>query len=75
MKAVVTIFDAVRVPLDYKYVAMGKDIYLQGHSAGMTAEARKTVEKLGILFKGPMETPKGKGKSFFLTFKFLYQTF
>jgi isocitrate dehydrogenase len=27
----------------------------------MTPEAKHTIESLGILFKGPMETPKGKG--------------
>jgi isocitrate dehydrogenase len=27
----------------------------------MTPEAKHTIEELGILFKGPMETPKGKG--------------
>ncbi len=27
----------------------------------MTPEAQHTIEELGILFKGPMETPKGKG--------------
>jgi isocitrate dehydrogenase len=27
----------------------------------MTPEAQQTIESLGILFKGPMETPKGKG--------------
>src|SRR4029077_4260487 len=32
-----------------------------GYSNGMTPEAQQTIESLGILFKGPMETPKGKG--------------
>jgi isocitrate dehydrogenase len=27
----------------------------------MTPEAQQTIESLGLLFKGPMETPKGKG--------------
>jgi isocitrate dehydrogenase len=27
----------------------------------MTPEAQQSIESLGILFKGPMETPKGKG--------------
>src|SRR5437868_13991410 len=33
----------------------------QGLLNGMTPEAQRTIETLGILFKGPMETPKGKG--------------
>src|SRR6201982_734853 len=27
----------------------------------MTPEGQQTIERLGVLFKGPMETPKGKG--------------
>jgi isocitrate dehydrogenase len=40
---------------------MGKDWYLKGYSSGMTPEAKETVESTRILFKGPMETPKGSG--------------
>jgi isocitrate/isopropylmalate dehydrogenase len=40
---------------------MGKWVFDKGHSDGMTPEARQAIESLGILFKGPMETPKGKG--------------
>jgi isocitrate dehydrogenase len=61
MTAVLKVFEAARVPLSYNYVDMGKSIYLGGHSTGMTPDARDTVERLGILFKGPMETPKGTG--------------
>ncbi|KAJ3327963.1 hypothetical protein HDU76_010824 [Blyttiomyces sp. JEL0837] len=61
MNATLRIFEAVKIPFDYKFVDMGKDIYLKGYGNGMTQEAKDTVEKLGILFKGPMETPKGAG--------------
>ena len=40
---------------------MGKWVFDKGFSNGMTPEAQHTIEELGILFKGPMETPKGKG--------------
>jgi isocitrate dehydrogenase len=40
---------------------MGKWVFDKGYSNGMTPEAQNTIEELGILFKGPMETPKGKG--------------
>ena len=61
MTSVLQVFEAARVPLKYNYVDMGKSIYLGGHSTGMTPEERDPVERLGILFKGPMETPKGTG--------------
>lgn len=61
MSAVLKIFDANQVPLEYEMVEMGKWVFDKGFSNGMTPDAQKTIEQLGILFKGPMETPKGKG--------------
>lgn len=61
MDAVLKIFNAGKVPLKYEFVEMGKWVFDKGFSNGMTPEAKDTIEKLGILFKGPMETPKGKG--------------
>jgi isocitrate dehydrogenase len=61
MDAVLSIFDAAEVPLQYQVVEMGKWVFDKGFSNGMTPEAQQTIESVGILFKGPMETPKGKG--------------
>ena len=61
MDAVLSIFNAGKVPLEYTFVDMGKWVFDKGFSNGMTPEAQLTIEELGILFKGPMETPKGKG--------------
>ncbi|KAJ3117304.1 hypothetical protein HDU96_007210 [Phlyctochytrium bullatum] len=61
MDATLKIFEAAKIPLSYNFVEMGKEVYLKGNNNGMTPEAKSTVEKLGILFKGPMETPKGTG--------------
>ncbi|NCI47518.1 NADP-dependent isocitrate dehydrogenase [Sediminibacterium soli] len=61
MAAVLSVFDAARVPLDYEFVDMGKWVFDKGYSNGMTPEAQQVIETNGILFKGPMETPKGKG--------------
>lgn len=61
MDAVLSVFQANKVPLSYDYVDMGKWVFDKGHSNGMTPDAKNTIEKLGVLFKGPMETPKGKG--------------
>ena len=61
MDAVINVFNAARVPLEYQFVDMGKWVFDKGFSNGMTPEAKSTIEELGILFKGPMETPKGKG--------------
>jgi isocitrate dehydrogenase len=61
MEAVLQIFKAGKVELEYEFVDMGKWVFDKGFSNGMTPEAQQTIEDLGILFKGPMETPKGKG--------------
>ncbi len=61
MDAVLAIFTAAKVPLEYDFIDMGKSIYDKGYSTGMTDEAHASVESTGILFKGPMETPKGGG--------------
>jgi len=61
MDAVLGIFNAGKVPLEYVPVEMGKWVFDKGFPGGMTPEAKLTIEDLGILFKGPMETPKGKG--------------
>ena len=76
MDAVLSIFSAVNVDIEYEYVEMGKDVFLAGHSTGMTPEAQKSIEGNGILFKGPMETPKGKGmKSINVTARKVWSTF
>ena len=61
MEAVIHVFNAAKVPLAYQFVDMGKWVFDKGFSNGMTPEAKATIEDLGILFKGPMETPKGTG--------------
>ncbi|MDA8886460.1 isocitrate/isopropylmalate family dehydrogenase [Bacteroidia bacterium] len=61
MNAVLSIFEAATVPLEYDYVDMGKGVYDKGYSTGMTDGAKASIEATGILFKGPMETPKGGG--------------
>src|ERR1700750_1209901 len=61
MDAVLSIFKAAGLPLEFVFVDMGKWVFDKGYSNGMTPEAQQTIESLGILFKGPMETPKGKG--------------
>jgi isocitrate dehydrogenase len=61
MDAVLSVFNAAHVPLEYEVIEMGKWVFDKGYSNGMTPSAQQAIEHLGILFKGPMETPKGKG--------------
>jgi len=76
MDSVIKIFDAANAPLNYHYVDMGKDWFNKGFSTGMTPEATETIEEHGVLFKGPMETPKGKGvKSINVTARKVWNTY
>lgn len=76
MDAVLTIFKANKVPLEYEFVDMGKWVFDKGFNNGMTPEAKQSIESLGILFKGPMETPKGKGvKSINVTARKTWNTY
>ena len=76
MDATLSIFEANKVPLEYEFVDMGKWVFDKGFSNGMTPEAKLTIENLGLLFKGPMETPKGKGvKSINVTARKTWNTF
>ncbi|KAJ1422639.1 hypothetical protein B484DRAFT_432890 [Ochromonadaceae sp. CCMP2298] len=76
MRASIAVLNAVRAPLDYHNVDMGKTFYLSGNSTGMTQAAKEKVEETRILFKGPMETPKGAGmKSINVTARKVWSTY
>ena len=76
MQAVLSIFEANQVPLEYEFVEMGKWVFDKGFSNGMTPEAQQAIETFGVLFKGPMETPKGKGvKSINVTARKTWNTY
>ncbi|MCB9603419.1 MAG: isocitrate dehydrogenase [Sandaracinus sp.] len=76
MEATLAVFRAARVPLEYELVPMGRRVAEAGEPSGITTDARASVERTGILFKGPMETPKGGGyKSVNVTARKLWGTF
>ncbi|MBI1305235.1 MAG: isocitrate dehydrogenase [Bacteroidetes bacterium] len=76
MEAVISIFNAAEVPLNYEIIGMGKKYYDEGYGNGMTPEAMESIERNGVLFKGPMETPKGKGvKSINVTARKVWSTY
>jgi isocitrate dehydrogenase len=76
MEAVLSVFSAAGVALEYETVEMGKAYFEQGFTTGMSPAAQESVERNGILFKGPMETPKGKGmKSINVTARKVWSTY
>lgn len=61
MEATLAVFAAAGVPVQFEKVEMGLSVWEKGVPAGITDAARETIESCGVLFKGPMATPKGKG--------------
>ena len=63
MDATLGLFEAAGVTRHLEFVPaeMGASVFAAGNTRGMTDAAVRTVEECGILFKGPMETPKGGG--------------
>jgi isocitrate dehydrogenase len=78
MQAALDLFKAAGAlnQLDFVPVEMGKACFDRGETKGMTEAAVRTVEECGILFKGPMETPKGGGgKSINVTARKLWNAY
>ncbi len=78
MDASLALFRAAGVMdhVDFVPVEMGKGVFDTGETRGMTDAAVRAVEDAGVLFKGPMETPKGGGgKSINVTLRKLFSTF
>lgn len=62
--------------VEFVPVEMGRKVFESGNSRGMTDAAIRTVEECGLLFKGPMETPKGSGgKSINVTARKVWNAF
>lgn len=78
MEATLALFQAAGVmeKLEFVPVEMGGSEFLKGNTRGMSDSAIRTVEDCGILFKGPMETPKGSGgKSINVTARKLWNAY
>jgi len=63
MEAVIRILRGAGVldHLDLRNVEMGLSAYSAGFPTGISSAAMYTMAECGLLLKGPMETPKGKG--------------
>lgn len=78
MAATLDLFAAVGVHerVEFRLVEMGASVFARGNTRGLTDEAIRIVEDCGVLFKGPMETPKGGGgKSINVTARKLWNAY
>ncbi|MEL6739032.1 MAG: isocitrate/isopropylmalate family dehydrogenase [Planctomycetota bacterium] len=78
MRACLKIFEAAGVQqhVEFREVEMGEKVFAAGDSRGMTDEAVETLERVGVLYKGPMGTPiGGGGKSINVTLRKTFGAF
>ncbi|MEZ6242194.1 MAG: isocitrate/isopropylmalate family dehydrogenase [Phycisphaerales bacterium] len=78
MDACLTIFREAGVGdhVDFVEVEMGQRVFAAGETRGMTDQAIETIERCGILYKGPMGTPiGGGGKSINVTLRKTFGAF
>ncbi len=62
--------------VDFEEVEMGHSVFAAGETRGITDEAVETIERYGVLYKGPMGTPiGGGGKSINVTLRKTFGTF
>jgi isocitrate dehydrogenase len=61
MDATLKILKAAGAALDIEEVKIGKDVYEQGVTSGIPAEAWESLRRTRIFLKSPITTPQGKG--------------
>jgi isocitrate dehydrogenase len=61
MDAVLNIFNAAQVPLEYETIDIGEKVYLAGHASGISQSSWESILKTKVLFKAPITTPQGGG--------------
>ncbi|MFI4915190.1 MAG: isocitrate/isopropylmalate family dehydrogenase [Phycisphaerales bacterium JB060] len=78
MAACLDIFEAAGVMEHVAFVPaeMGERVFAAGNSMGISDEGMRIVEDTGLVYKGPMGTPVGKGgKSINVTLRKMYGAF
>ncbi len=61
MNATLSILQAADARLEYDEVQIGKDVYHQGHSTGISPETWDSLRKSKLFLKAPITTPQGGG--------------
>jgi isocitrate dehydrogenase len=59
--ATLKILEAAETPIEYDSIQVGQAIYESGNTAGVPTEAWDVIRQHGVLLKGPITTPQGKG--------------
>jgi len=60
-QAVLKILEAAGAQIEIDEIKIGKEVYLEGHSSGISSEALETIRKNKVFLKAPITTPQGGG--------------
>ena len=60
-EAVLRILQAAGAAIAPEFVAVGEQVYRAGNTSGIPAEAWASIDRTGVLLKGPITTPQGGG--------------
>ena len=61
MDATLRILEAAGAPVEPEFIEIGKDVFLEGYSAGIKPEAWDSIRRTKTLLKAPVTTPQGSG--------------
>ncbi|MBS1272513.1 MAG: Isocitrate dehydrogenase [NADP] [Candidatus Marinimicrobia bacterium] len=61
MEAVLFILQEAGARLDIETIAVGKEVFEQGHASGIAPEAWESIKRTKILLKAPITPPQGGG--------------
>ena len=74
--AALQVVEAAGVALDIERCEAGAKVFLSGDATGVPRETRDSIDRTGVVLKGPLETPIGHGaKSANVTLRKLFETF
>ncbi|MEM9826027.1 MAG: NADP-dependent isocitrate dehydrogenase [Planctomycetota bacterium] len=60
-RATLQILEASGAPIQWDSIKVGQAVYESGNTSGIPAEAWDLIREHGVLLKGPITTPQGKG--------------
>lgn len=61
MDAVLKIFRAAQVPIEFDEIEIGEKVYLSGNTSGISESSWDLIRRNKILLKSPITTPQGGG--------------
>ena len=76
IRSTVRIIEAAGVKLAWEELPAGESVFRMGDTSGVPRETRDSIERTGVVLKGPLTTPVGFGeKSANVTLRKLFETY